>query len=346
MNRADQTVLDVLVDPDPSWNEFGARIKTLVVDSFDRHVQLLEDDIRRLDACRMLPGWNYCTFFVMKESLALLLDQVGFSDDALRQYDELEASFYQAVHDGAVPWFRGRGGGSTGDDNVSILDLHPPRGKPYRDLIRNNDITVFDFCMYLFGCQSTLLLRAGQAYDFVERSRRFVQSLLSTLRMFSANPDHAVAEESFVAAWTFGFSLSVTQIIDTLEQVSPDSSTAGDDTEGNESRAATPVPAVDVDAELALAKADFFALARKQLDILGPIYSRVPIVTSNIHQQHQAPTPPQLYTVSYPMLRDALSNDTAYDNVYIYVSNVAITYYERLGRIRHCQTLRSDIATL
>lgn len=35
------------------------------------------------------PGWSFPTFYVIKDSLALLLDGVGLLDDALREFFEV-----------------------------------------------------------------------------------------------------------------------------------------------------------------------------------------------------------------------------------------------------------------
>lgn len=40
---------------------------------------------RRLD-----PGWSFPTLYLVKDSLALMLDGVGLLEDALREYDEVE----------------------------------------------------------------------------------------------------------------------------------------------------------------------------------------------------------------------------------------------------------------
>jgi trafficking protein particle complex subunit 10 len=79
------------------WQDILGKIKEGVLQSFDSRVLQYEEDIRKMDSQRTLPGWNYCTFFILKEGLAQSFEQMLLREDALIQYDELEASFFQLL---------------------------------------------------------------------------------------------------------------------------------------------------------------------------------------------------------------------------------------------------------
>ena len=79
------------------WQDILGKIKEGVLQSFDSRVLQYEEDIRKMDAQRTLPGWNYCTFFILKEGLAQSFEHMLLLEDALIQYDELEASFFQML---------------------------------------------------------------------------------------------------------------------------------------------------------------------------------------------------------------------------------------------------------
>jgi len=66
-----------------------------------------------------------------------------------------------------------------GDDDTNPLDLDR---KPYRDLIMQNTISVFDFRTYLFGRQCKLLFRLRRPIEICERARGFVPSFARTVR--------------------------------------------------------------------------------------------------------------------------------------------------------------------
>jgi len=79
------------------WQDILGKIKDGVLQSFDSRVLHYEEDIHKMDSQRTLPGWNYCTFFILKEGLAQSFEHMLLLEDALIQYDELEASFFQLL---------------------------------------------------------------------------------------------------------------------------------------------------------------------------------------------------------------------------------------------------------
>ncbi|KAH8676666.1 TMEM1 family protein-like protein [Tricladium varicosporioides] len=72
-----------------AWLDLISKLKLQILASFDMRVSQYEEDIREKDAQRSLPGWNFCTFFVLKEGLARGFESVGLVEDALVGYDEL-----------------------------------------------------------------------------------------------------------------------------------------------------------------------------------------------------------------------------------------------------------------
>lgn len=79
------------------WTAFMEKMKECILSSFDMQVLQIQEDTRRLDMQRHMPGWNYCTFFILKEGLAQAFEIMTLYEDALIQYDELEASFFQVL---------------------------------------------------------------------------------------------------------------------------------------------------------------------------------------------------------------------------------------------------------
>ncbi|KAI9785522.1 MAG: hypothetical protein M1839_009263 [Geoglossum umbratile] len=186
-------------DQGNAWSDLISKFKSLILTSFDLRVGQYEEDIREKDAQRNLPGWNFCTFFVLKEGLARGFESVGLVEDALVGYDELAVGLDTAIRE------QGRGEGQTGTFLAHTEDLWqqaeaarsftrkstaasiPEENeaeragtdlsegdvfaspflsairKPYRDLILSNNISVFDFRCYIFARQLCLLLRLGNA---------------------------------------------------------------------------------------------------------------------------------------------------------------------------------------
>ena len=56
-----------------------------------------EDNMRTQRERRNEIDWNFCEYFVLQEELALIYEMLGIYDEALVQYDELDALFTQFV---------------------------------------------------------------------------------------------------------------------------------------------------------------------------------------------------------------------------------------------------------
>lgn len=43
-----------------------SKLKESIITTFDLNVVTYEEDVRKIDSQRSLPGWNFCMFFVQK----------------------------------------------------------------------------------------------------------------------------------------------------------------------------------------------------------------------------------------------------------------------------------------
>ncbi|KAF2688814.1 TMEM1 family protein-like protein [Lentithecium fluviatile CBS 122367] len=172
-----------------AWNEVITRFKMLILLSFDLRVSQYEEDIREKDSQRALPGWNFCTFFILKEGLARGFESVGLVEDALLGYDELSVGLDTIIRDQAVEGSNAQGGvllhhteelyekaaeilKESERDEETSKDTQPrihndnpinAKKKDYRGLILSNNISIFDFRSYIFARQMSLLLRLGNS---------------------------------------------------------------------------------------------------------------------------------------------------------------------------------------
>ncbi len=180
-------------DAEKAWKELVTKFKTLILSSFDQRVTQYEEDIKEKDGQRSLPGWNFCTFFILKEGLARGFENVGLVEDALVGYDELNVGLdlvlaEQAAmgspesHGGAMLPFTEElrnialkslnevSGEANDEEAVDLQSKGTPETevddipisaakKAYRDMILANKVSVFDFRCYIFSRQMALLLR-------------------------------------------------------------------------------------------------------------------------------------------------------------------------------------------
>ncbi|KAF2024585.1 hypothetical protein EK21DRAFT_104558 [Setomelanomma holmii] len=174
-------------EQDRAWSDVISKFKTLILLSFDLRVSQYEEDIRKNDAQRSFPGWNFNTFFILKEGLARGFESVGLVEDALLGYDELSVGLDTVIRDQAKDATQGSVilGYSEDiyeqtrtileqpekDDQGSVAsqaqfrddDPINAQKKDYRGLILANNISIFDFRSYIFARQMSLLLRLGNS---------------------------------------------------------------------------------------------------------------------------------------------------------------------------------------
>ncbi|KAK8503659.1 hypothetical protein V6N12_024831 [Hibiscus sabdariffa] len=140
--------------PEPNfWEELEFRIIESVKNTLDRRIQFYEDEIRKLSEQRFMPIWNFCNFFILKESLAFMFEIAQLHEDALREYDELELCYLETVNMGGI--YREFGGLDRGDDQAALLN---PGKKSLTQIVLDETFREFEFRQYLFACQSKSML--------------------------------------------------------------------------------------------------------------------------------------------------------------------------------------------
>ncbi|KPM44420.1 hypothetical protein AK830_g2128 [Neonectria ditissima] len=221
-------------DAENAWQELVVKMKTLILSSFDMRVTQYEEDIKEKDGQRSLPGWNFCTFFILKEGLARGFESVGLVEDALVGYDELSVGLDSVIHEQAVegsPESHGGAmlnytdelkrtlekaiakvsGGSVDEEAVDLQSDEATREhfeeipisatkKAYRDMILANNVSVFDFRCYIFARQITLLLRLGNAWstreELLAKLKEQQESVLHGVAPLAPPPKHAEEAEN------------------------------------------------------------------------------------------------------------------------------------------------------
>lgn len=254
---------------DESWEDLVEKLKVSLLASFDARVRQYEEDIRERDSQRTLPGWNFCTFFILKEGLAKGFEDVGLYEDALLGYEELAYNLDVIIREQADGEGDKHGGTlalSTEDLHAKVKDLlvkagppndrngvHErnrksmtfqlpgddfvldPTSKPYRDLILANNISIFDFRVYIFSRQLTLLLKAARPHDskgnsdedylllaeICHRATEFIGSGSRTLRedvLRGLEEDHKFSDskghfgavvENMVSSWIYRICMQI-----------------------------------------------------------------------------------------------------------------------------------------
>ena len=179
------------------WAVPIGKIKDGLLSALDVAVSSREEEVRRSEGQRHMPGWNFCTYFVLKvsysrqqhaahkerlffqESLATSFEGVNLVEDALQQYIELEAAFMNVLRERNMSWFGSLINPVPKDDSSPLLSTSK---KPYRDLILANTISVFDLRIYLLARQSALLNRMRQPIEICQKAMLFLSAFGKRLR--------------------------------------------------------------------------------------------------------------------------------------------------------------------
>ncbi len=85
-----------------SWQTFLFRLRQALMAAFGRALAKFEEMVRTQREHRNDAQWNFCNYFLLQEQMAFVFESLGLHDEALVQYDELDALFTQFVLNSAV----------------------------------------------------------------------------------------------------------------------------------------------------------------------------------------------------------------------------------------------------
>ncbi|KAF7964535.1 hypothetical protein HWV62_6039, partial [Athelia sp. TMB] len=305
------------------WVELISKVKEGIIYAFDSSFSQREDEVRRSEGQRLMPGWNFCTFFILKESLCTSYEGVSLCEDALLQYDQLETSFYHVLKEKNLSWFGTLIAPQPKDDSLPLLSISK---KPYRDLILANTISVFDFRVYLLSRQCALLARLGRVSEVGKKAGAFLGAFGRRLREIEDT-----LPEFFVESWIYSSALSVVEQCDTWTQElqpgkpSQDTFNAG--------------------------KGELLELARNQLDVIGIRVGHLPFrppfslaVTHSPMTDVSTKRPTQ--NISKAELVAAIGDQEAFYALYVALTNRAIDMYVKAGRRKFALKLHATLAAL
>lgn len=170
--------LDIQAPEANFWEDLETKIMESIRNTLDKRVQFYEDEIRKLSEQRFMPVWNFCNFFILKESLAFMFEMAHLYEDALREYDELELCYLETVN--MTGKQREFGGLDHGDDQAALLNSE---SKPLTQIVQDDSFREFEFRQYLFACQSKLLFKLNRPFEVASRGYSFVISFAKALTL-------------------------------------------------------------------------------------------------------------------------------------------------------------------
>ncbi|KAI0273565.1 trafficking protein particle complex subunit 10 [Gloeopeniophorella convolvens] len=322
-DRCVQLAWPTAKDNPVAWAELLSKAKDSLLTAFDAAISQRDDEVRRSESQKSMPGWNFCTFFILKESLASSFEGMYLFEDALHQYDELEQSFAHVLTEKNLSWFGTLIIPGARDDSLPLLSVSK---KPYRDLIVANTVSVFDLRIYMLAQQCTLLGKMGKVADVCRKVAVFLTSFGRRLREIDV-----ILPQYFIESWTYSSALSVIEQTDAWAQ--------GIKLEG---------PAL---IQFSACKAELLELARHQLDVFGIRLDLLPSKPPFSISLTNAPVAlaedkRKSRTISNSELLRCLGDQSAFYDLYIGLTNRAIDAYVKAGRRKFALRLHGSLAAL
>lgn len=173
-----------------SYQLFLQRLRLLLLQSYSRQLLKYEEYIRTQRENRTSPNWNFFDFFFLQEELAFVFEMLGLYDEALVQYDELDALFSQFVINSnsmEIPSWLSKL--SEHCDNWNGLCLSSVISKSLREQFKTGKATHFDLRNYLFSRQCELLMLLNKPWELASRSLPFLQNCVNEIQILEVRND-------------------------------------------------------------------------------------------------------------------------------------------------------------
>uniref|UniRef100_A0A452RXU5 Trafficking protein particle complex subunit 10 n=1 Tax=Ursus americanus TaxID=9643 RepID=A0A452RXU5_URSAM len=309
-----------------SWNAFLTKLRTSLLMSFTKNLGKFEDDMRTLREKRTEPGWSFCDYFMVQEELAFVFEMLQQFEDALVQYDELDALFSQYV----VNFGAGDGANwltffCQPVKSWNGLILRKPIDMEKRELIQRQEATLLDLRSYLFSRQCTLLLFLQRPWEVAQRALELLHSCVQELKLLEVSVPPGALD-----CWVFLSCLEVLQRIEgCCDRAQIDSNIAH--TVGLWSYATEKLKSLGYLCGLVSEKGPHSEDLNRIVDLLAGLGAERP-ETANTAQS------------PYKKLKEALSSVEAFEKHYLDLSHAAIEMHTSIGRTRSARLVGKDLA--
>ncbi|XP_014670123.1 PREDICTED: trafficking protein particle complex subunit 10-like isoform X2 [Priapulus caudatus] len=308
-----------------SWQTLLQRLRQLILHGLNRYLSRFEENMRSQREKRTVPGWSFCNYFMLQEELAFVFQMLGQYEDALVQYDELDALFTQYVVNYSA--------GDTTEWMATFmrpcicwdgLSLAVETNDGRRAAIQHATAHLLDFRNYLFSRQCALLLTLRRPWEVAQRSLPFMHNCVNELNLLEI-----AMPKGSVYCWVF---LSCLEVLDKCESASH----------------------LTEFESYSLYTASLWNYARLKLHALGELCGLMPGTESSSEQLNMVvdllsgmgQTESGNSKKPGPMdkLREALSSEESFRKHYLELSELAMGTFKHIGRLRSARLIGKDLA--
>jgi hypothetical protein len=202
--------------------------------------------------------------------------------------------------------------------------------KDYRTLILANNISLFDFRVYLFARQVFLLTAVERYADICSRARDYISTLARTLRN-----DREDSGISFIESWTFSAAMQVINATSMAQKTLSLSAATGDLL----IIARAQVPPIPAQLDV-------------QLDKLGHHFRLIPesVPFEGLFTEMSLDLPEERsindFKTTNPILKEVIHDGDKFCKLYEDITLQALQNYEMSNRAGSAQTMTADLAAL
>lgn len=170
-----------------SWRALVAKMRHFILVAYNKALIKFEEYMREQREKRNDSDWDFCKYFILQEQLAFVLEMLGLYDEALVQYDELDALFSQFVLNSNIAespkWLDTFRQPVSSWQAVRLTTLVPQH---LRELIIKKRASLLDFRSYLFQRQSAMLLLTFKPWEIASRCLATVHNSIVELSLLGA----------------------------------------------------------------------------------------------------------------------------------------------------------------
>ncbi|XP_023939099.2 trafficking protein particle complex subunit 10 [Bicyclus anynana] len=308
-----------------SWRALVAKVRHFILVAYNKALIKFEEYMREQREKRNDPEWDFCKYFILQEQLAFVLEMLGLYEEALVQYDELDALFSQFVLNSNIAespkWLETFRQPITSWQAVRLTSLVPQN---LRELIIKKKASLLDFRSYLFQRQSAMLLLTFKPWEIASRCLTTVHNTLVELSLLSA---HAV--DGAAACWAH---LACAETLRACERISSTNSALEACTNMN---------------------APLLHNAKDKLHELGKLCGLLPGSPEPTSEQlhlvvmlsaGMGDSEPNNQQTSTDRLKEALCSKKSFQQYYLELAELAMGTYKHIGRLRFARTIGRDLA--
>lgn len=324
-----------------SFRSMVQRIRHLILSGYNKNIIKFEEIIRSRREERNNEDWDFCSYFLLQEQLAFVLEMLSLHSDALVQYDELDAMFNLFVMNtmyGEKPkWIKTFEKPLNNFRGITMCkkDLNDARQK-----IIDESVTLLEFRNYLFQRQCVLLNAMGHQWEIAQRLFPF---LFSTLK-----------ETEALRLETYNGSLSCWQFVNCLEVLNLCDCVNGTENIIKCSQFTASIWNLAKDKLYELGKLcgllPGFTPTSEQLHIVVQLSSAIgdnperdDVEQRELEKQRSHSPSRRVPKPGCEKLREALGTNDGFKKLYLELSELAISTYKHVSRLRSARLVGMDL---